>query len=134
MAELKISYDEHFALIIGINEYKNLSNLEYAVNDAKAIYNTLKDKFNYKEENMKLILDKKADKKNIMDDIKHLEEYAKICQVTWGKKKTEEELKTYTKEKVKRILEKDKVISILGLLDNDKLIGLYPYLSMTEMK
>ncbi len=61
--------------------------------------------------------------KNIMDDIKHLEEYAKICQVTWGKKKTEEELKKYTKEKVKRILEEDKVISILGLLDNDKLIG-----------
>ncbi len=26
--------------------------------------------------------------KNIMDDIKHLEEYAKICQVTWEKKKT----------------------------------------------
>lgn len=61
--------------------------------------------------------------KNIMDDIKHLEEYAKICQVTWGKKKTDEELKTYIKEKVKRILEEDKVISILGLLDNDKLIG-----------
>jgi uncharacterized membrane-anchored protein len=61
--------------------------------------------------------------KNIMDDIKHLEEYVKICQVTWGKKKTDEELKTYIKEKVKRILEEDKVISILGLLDNDKLIG-----------
>lgn len=61
--------------------------------------------------------------KNIMDDIKHLEEYAKICQVTWGKKKTDEELKTYIKGKVKRILEEDKVISILGLLDNDKLIG-----------
>ena len=61
--------------------------------------------------------------KNIMGDIKHLEEYAKICQVTWGKKKTNEELKKYTKEKVKRILEEDKVISILGLLDNDKLIG-----------
>ena len=44
--------------------------------------------------------------KNIMDDIKDLEEYAKICQVTWGDKKTDEELKTYTKEKVKRILEK----------------------------
>ena len=58
-----------------------------------------------------------------MDDIKHLEEYAKICQVTWEKKKTDEELKTYIKEKVKRILEEDKVISILGLLDNDKLIG-----------
>lgn len=25
--------------------------------------------------------------KNIMDDIKDLEEYAKICQVTWGDKK-----------------------------------------------
>lgn len=61
--------------------------------------------------------------KNIIDDIKHLEEYAKICQVTWGKKKTDEELKKYTKEKVKRILKEDKVISILGLLDNDKLIG-----------
>ena len=61
--------------------------------------------------------------KNILDDIKHLEEYAKICQVTWGDKKTYEELKKYTKEKVKRILKEDKVISILGLLDNDKLIG-----------
>ena len=27
--------------------------------------------------------------KNIMDDIKHLEEYTKICQVIWGKKKTD---------------------------------------------
>lgn len=27
--------------------------------------------------------------KNIMDDIKHLEEYAKICQVIWEKKKTD---------------------------------------------
>ena len=61
--------------------------------------------------------------KNIMDDIKDLEEYAKICQVTWEDKKTDEELKKYTKEKVKRILKEDKVISILGLLDNDKLIG-----------
>lgn len=61
--------------------------------------------------------------KNIMDDIKDLEEYAKICQVTWGDKKTDEELKKYAKEKVKRILKEDKVISILGLLDNDKLIG-----------
>lgn len=61
--------------------------------------------------------------KNIMDDIKDLEEYAKICQVTWEDKKTDEELKKYTKEKAKRILKEDKVISILGLLDNDKLIG-----------
>lgn len=61
--------------------------------------------------------------KNIMSNEKHLEEYAKICQVTWGDKKTDKELKIYIKEKVKRILEEDKVISILGLLDNDELIG-----------
>ena len=36
--------------------------------------------------------------KDIMDDIKDLEEYAKICQVTRGKKKTDEELKKYTKK------------------------------------
>ena len=34
---LKDSYDEHFALIIGINKYDNLSNLEYAVNDAESV-------------------------------------------------------------------------------------------------
>lgn len=61
--------------------------------------------------------------KNIMSNEKHLEEYAKICQITWGDKKTDKELKIYIKEKVKRILEEDKVISILGLLDNDELIG-----------
>lgn len=67
MAELKISYDEHFALIIGINEYENLNDLEYAVNDAKSVYQILKDKFGYKEENMKLITNKEATKENIMD-------------------------------------------------------------------
>lgn len=66
MAELKQSYDEHFALIIGINEYDNLNNLEYAVNDAKSIYKILTEKFKYKKENVKLILDKEANKSNIM--------------------------------------------------------------------
>ena len=46
---LKDSYDEHFALIIGINKYENLPVLEYAVNDAKAVRNILIEKFNYKE-------------------------------------------------------------------------------------
>lgn len=67
MAELKISYDEHFALIIGINKYDNLNNLEYAVNDAKSIYNILIEKFGYKKDNITLILDKEANKTNIMN-------------------------------------------------------------------
>ena len=67
MAELKISYDEHFALIIGINKYDNLNNLEYAVNDARSIYDILIDKLGYKKENIKLILDDDATKTNIMN-------------------------------------------------------------------
>ena len=39
--------------------------------------------------------------KNITTNKKYLEEYAKICQITWGSKKTNEELKIYIKEKVK---------------------------------
>lgn len=67
MAELKLSYDEHFALIIGINKYQSLSNLEYAVNDAKSIKKVLVDKYNYKEENIKILLDKDATRDNIMN-------------------------------------------------------------------
>ena len=50
MSELKMSYDEHFALIIGINKYENLNDLEYAVNDAKSIKDVLINTFNYKED------------------------------------------------------------------------------------
>lgn len=67
MSELKMSYDEHFALIIGINKYENLNDLEYAVNDAKSIKDVLINTFNYKEENITILLDKKATKENIMN-------------------------------------------------------------------
>lgn len=65
---LKDSYDEHFALIIGINKYENSSNLEYAVNDAIAIKDILINKFNYKEENIKVLLDEEASHNNIMEE------------------------------------------------------------------
>lgn len=65
---LKDSYDEHFALIIGINEYENLHNLEYAVNDAKAVKDVLINKFKYKEDNIKMLIDKEAIHQNIMDN------------------------------------------------------------------
>lgn len=69
---LKDSYDEHFALIIGINKYENLPVLEYAVNDAKAVRDILIEKFNYKEENIKLLVDEQATNKNIMDEYYNL--------------------------------------------------------------
>ena len=67
MNVLKESYENHYAIIVGINKYDNLPNLEYAVNDAKAVKNILIDKFNYKEENIKTFFDENATKSNIMD-------------------------------------------------------------------
>ncbi len=57
---------------------------------------------------------------------KYLEEYAAICKLTWGKnseKLSSDKFKNYVKDKVKNILNKDKVISVLGLIDDNKLIG-----------
>lgn len=69
---LKDSYDEHFALIIGINKYDNLPDLEYAVNDAKAINDVLIKKFGYDEKNIKMLIDKQATHDNIMDEYYNL--------------------------------------------------------------
>ena len=69
---LKDSYDERFALIIGINKYENLPNLEYAVNDAKSIKDILINNFNYKEENIKMLLDEQATHDNIMNEYYNL--------------------------------------------------------------
>lgn len=69
---LKDSYDEHFALIIGINKYDNLPDLEYAVNDAKAIKDVLIKKFGYDEKNIKMLIDKQATHDNIMDEYYNL--------------------------------------------------------------
>lgn len=64
---LKDSYDEHFALIIGINKYDNVPDLEYAVNDAEAVKNILINKFKYKEENIQTLVNEQATHNNIMD-------------------------------------------------------------------
>lgn len=48
-----------------------------------------------------------------------LEEYVRICSLEWGSPKSDDEVK----EKVSSILSGDKVISVLGLVDDDTLIG-----------
>ena len=73
---LKESYDEHFALIIGINKYDNLPNLEYAVNDAIEVKNVLIKNFRYKEENIRTLIDEQATHDKIM------EEYYKLINDT----------------------------------------------------
>ena len=60
---------------------------------------------------------------NIKNDSNYLEEYIKLCSLEWGSPKSEEEMQNYVNNKEKRIITDDKVISILGLIDNDELIG-----------
>jgi len=67
MEVLKDSYEKHFAIIIGINKYECLPNLEYAANDAKAIKDILINNFNYQENDIKTFYDEEATKSNIMD-------------------------------------------------------------------
>ena len=63
---------------------------------------------------------------NIIDIKKngsYLDEYCKLCSLEWGKPKTKKEMNNYIKEKKEKILNGDKVISILGLTNNNTLIG-----------
>jgi len=62
-------YDDSWAVIIGIDKYENLSNLDYAVADAEAVKDMLLSKFDYKEQNVKLLLNEEANKTNIVNVI-----------------------------------------------------------------
>ena len=64
----KAEYQERFAFIIGINNYKNINSLEYAENDAKSIKEILMKEYNYKEENIIMLLGKEASKENILNN------------------------------------------------------------------
>ncbi|SVB66134.1 uncharacterized protein METZ01_LOCUS218988, partial [marine metagenome] len=55
-------YDDSWAVIIGIDNYENLSNLDYAVADAEAVKDMLINKFDYPKENVKLLLNEEANK------------------------------------------------------------------------
>ena len=60
---------------------------------------------------------------SIKENNKFLNEYIKMCNLEWGTKKTKQQMKKYIEEKKKKITNGDKVISILGLIDNETLIG-----------
>jgi hypothetical protein len=59
-------YENSFALVVGINSYVNASPLGYAVNDAEAVATLLKDEFDFKSENIKLLLNESATRNEIM--------------------------------------------------------------------
>ena len=65
-------YNDSWAVIIGINQYKHMQDLNYAVNDAISIKEMLMSKYNYKEDHIKLILNKEATKENIIQGFHEL--------------------------------------------------------------
>ena len=61
-------YDNSYALIIGINMYKNVSNLSYAVDDANSIASLL-EKFNFSSHNIKILINESATYSNIRNSL-----------------------------------------------------------------
>ena len=53
----------------------------------------------------------------------YLKEYIMLCNEEWGSKKNKEQLKKYIEEKIKKIHSDSKVISILALINNNKMLG-----------
>ena len=62
-------YDKSYAIIIGIDDYQNISNLDYAVNDAESVKKMLINQFNYEKENVKLLINEVANRDNIAQAI-----------------------------------------------------------------
>lgn len=60
-------YNESWAVVIGINTYTEWPKLSYAVNDARAIEEKLKEQFGFKEDHIFSLYDKDATRDNITD-------------------------------------------------------------------
>jgi uncharacterized caspase-like protein len=60
------NYDNSWALVIGINDYKYAPGLEYAQNDAKEIAEILIEKYQFKREKVITLFDEQATKKEIL--------------------------------------------------------------------
>jgi len=60
------TYNLRRALVIGINKYKNVSPLSHATNDADAIAEILKTKFNFDQDEIVILQDDMATKDNII--------------------------------------------------------------------
>ena len=58
---------------------------------------------------------------NIKNNDNYLTEYIKLCNLEWGSKK--DNIEEYIIEKKEKIQSNDKVISILGLIDENNLVG-----------
>jgi len=59
-------YRESWAVIVGINDYQNWPKLRYAVNDATAIEDALVNKFGFKRDHIRKLIDRDATRQRIM--------------------------------------------------------------------
>ena len=60
---------------------------------------------------------------NIKNKDNYLKEYVTLCALEWHKQKDNEDLNLYIKTKINKIKIEDEIISILGLINNNTLIG-----------
>ena len=60
---------------------------------------------------------------NLKNNLDYLKEYIKLCSIEWGTPKNKKEMEKYIDNKIKKVLNEDKVISILGLVDRNELLG-----------
>lgn len=65
--EFKPKYDQSFALVIGINEYRNVSPLSIAVNDAEALAEVLVTKLGFPQDKVAVLLDEQATKTRVLE-------------------------------------------------------------------
>jgi len=70
-------YDNSWALIIGIDKYENVSNLDYAVKDANSIASLLQDNFNFPSKNVTVLLNEEATFTNIRKGLSKVSSSAK---------------------------------------------------------
>lgn len=54
---------------------------------------------------------------------KYIDEYIELCSLEWGEKKTKSEMQEYIKRKKNKILDGEKYISIIGLINENELVG-----------
>ena len=70
-------YDNSWALIIGIDKYQNVQNLNYAVKDAESIKDILVDVFDFPIRNITFLKNKEATKQNIIQAFSDITNKAK---------------------------------------------------------
>lgn len=76
MSTLITKYDGSFALVVGINAYEKLSPLLGAVNDASAVADLLRSRFEFREEDIFVLLDQAATQRSVLDHLEILSQKA----------------------------------------------------------